>query len=286
MEKNTTGRLIAATATESADIVYGSGFFAPDEYIYAEIGGEKYVFVSVLELARARQEVRPGINVVDSAEVLRKAPTDCKRCLVAAISRVYGVTHWQVPERFPLIYAKKLHAAGVSVEMADGSFFPERAIKRPDEIEKLRAAEAVTQEAQLQVRDFIAESTVNSQGFLEWHGKVLTCEFIRSEVEAEFKRKSYSSVGAIIACGLLQLWEFRGRTPDDPALAMAERILRTLASPEYLAAPRTNGGFLLKHSVGNIPGHSEVDVPLTYADYYFLEALTQYPVPATSLNNN
>ena len=86
-----------------------------------------------------------------------------------------------------------------------------------------------------------------------------------------------ASAGAIIACGLLQLWEFRGRTPDDPALAMAERILRTLASPEYLAEPRTHGGFLLKHSVGSLPGHSEVDVPLTYADYYFLEALSLYP---------
>jgi hypothetical protein len=29
--------------------------------------------------------------------------------------------------------------------------------------------------------------------------------------------------------------------------------------------------------VGNIPGHTEVDVPLTYADYYFLEALTLFP---------
>ena len=57
----------------------------------------------------------------------------------------------------------------------------------------------------------------------------------------------------------------------------AERILRTLASPEYLAEPRTNGGFLLKHSVGHLPNKSEVDVPLTYADYYFLEALTLYP---------
>ena len=86
-----------------------------------------------------------------------------------------------------------------------------------------------------------------------------------------------ASAGAIIACGLLQLWEFRGRTTDDPALAMAERILRTLASPEYLVEPRTHGGFLLKHSVGSLPGHSEVDVPLTYADYYFLEALSLYP---------
>ena len=95
----------------------------------------------------------------------------------------------------------------------------------------------------------------------------------------DFSQTNYrdASAGAILACGLLKMWDLRGRKADDPALAMAERILRTLASPEYLAEPRTNGGFLLKHSVGNIPGHSEVDVPLTYADYYFLEALTLYP---------
>ena len=108
MEKNVQARLIAATTAESADLVYGSGFFAPDEFIYAEIGTKRYVFVSVLEIARARREVRPGIEVVDFADVLKQAPQDCKRCLVAAISKVYGVTRWQVPERFPLIFAEKL----------------------------------------------------------------------------------------------------------------------------------------------------------------------------------
>ena len=86
-----------------------------------------------------------------------------------------------------------------------------------------------------------------------------------------------ASAGAIIACGLLKLRQFRGAVDDGQALSTAERILRTLASPEYLAEPRTNGGFLLKHGVGNIPGRSEVDVPLTYADYYFLEALSLFP---------
>ena len=104
----------------------------------------------------------------------------------------------------------------------------------------------------------------------------------------DFSQNDYkdASAGAIIACGLLKMWQLRDCPADDPALLTAERILRTLASPEYLAEPRTNGGFLLKHSVGNLPGRTEVDVPLTYADYYFLEALTLYPVPATSLNNN
>ena len=96
----------------------------------------------------------------------------------------------------------------------------------------------------------------------------------------DFSQTDYkdASAGALIACGLLKLWGLRGCPNDDPALAMAERILRTLASPEYLAEPRTNGGFLHKHGVGNLPGHSEIDVPLTYADYYFLEALTLFPL--------
>ena len=95
----------------------------------------------------------------------------------------------------------------------------------------------------------------------------------------DFSQTNYrdASAGAILACGLLEMWQLRGCPADDPALLTAGRILRTLASPDYLAEPRTNGGFLLKHSVGNLPGRSEVDVPLTYADYYFLEALTLYP---------
>ena len=87
-----------------------------------------------------------------------------------------------------------------------------------------------------------------------------------------------ASAGAIIASALLDLWRFRGGDSRDPALAAAERILRTLASPEYLAEPGTLGGFLLKHCVGNLPENSEVDVPLTYADYYFLEALSRFPL--------
>ena len=87
-----------------------------------------------------------------------------------------------------------------------------------------------------------------------------------------------ASAGAIIASALLDLWRFRGGDARDPALAAAERILRTLASPEYLAEPGTLGGFLLKHCVGNLPENTEVDVPLTYADYYFLEALSRFPL--------
>lgn len=83
-----------------------------------------------------------------------------------------------------------------------------------------------------------------------------------------------ASAGAIIASAFIEL----SRYTEDSALAKtcyntAEKQIRTLASEEYLAKPGRNGHFLLKHSMGSYPGNSEVDVPLTYADYYFLEAL-------------
>ena len=53
----------------------------------------------------------------------------------------------------------------------------------------------------------------------------------------------------------------------------ADSILASLASPAFRATLGENGNFILMHSVGSIPHHSEVDVPLNYADYYFIEAL-------------
>ena len=53
----------------------------------------------------------------------------------------------------------------------------------------------------------------------------------------------------------------------------ADKIIESLSGPAYLAIVGTNSNFLLMHSVGSIPHGNEIDVPLNYADYYFLEAL-------------
>jgi hypothetical protein len=85
-----------------------------------------------------------------------------------------------------------------------------------------------------------------------------------------------ASAGAIMASALLEL---SGYVDDVTAVRyrqFAEKQLRTLASPEYLAGAGENGNFILKHGVGHLPGNSEVDVPLTYGDYYFIEALLRY----------
>lgn len=82
-----------------------------------------------------------------------------------------------------------------------------------------------------------------------------------------------ASAAAVMASALIELSQY-DPTPEAAGwLALAQKQLRTLSSPEYLAEPGTHGGFILKHSVGNHNKNSEVDVPLTYADYYYVEAL-------------
>ena len=88
--------------------------------------------------------------------------------------------------------------------------------------------------------------------------------------------KRDASAGAIIASALIELSAYVDDASAKKYLDVAETQIRTLSSPEYFAEKGTNGNFILKHSVGSIPGNSEVDVPLTYADYYYIEALIRF----------
>jgi hypothetical protein len=85
--------------------------------------------------------------------------------------------------------------------------------------------------------------------------------------------KRDASAGAVMASALIELSGYVQPELGKKYLGIAEIQVRSLASPAYLAKTGKNGNFILKHSVGSIPGKSEVDVPLTYADYYFIEAL-------------
>lgn len=81
------------------------------------------------------------------------------------------------------------------------------------------------------------------------------------------------SAAAIMASALIELSSYSDRHRSGKYLEMASRQIRTMTSSGYLAPAGTNAGFLLKHGVGNKPGGTEIDVPLTYADYYYVEAL-------------
>lgn len=91
-----------------------------------------------------------------------------------------------------------------------------------------------------------------------------------------------ASAAAVTASALLELSKYSKN--GKMYFNYAKRIIMNLSSDKYLSIVGENNGFVLKHSVGSFPHNSEVDVPLNYADYYYLEALKRYKDLTVSKN--
>ncbi|WP_217631511.1 glycoside hydrolase family 88 protein [Pedobacter hartonius] len=85
-----------------------------------------------------------------------------------------------------------------------------------------------------------------------------------------------ASAAAVMSSALFELSHDAGPKEANLYFKTAEKMLQSLSGAPYQSLPGTNGGFLLQHSVGHLPQKSEVDVPLTYADYYYVEAMKRY----------
>jgi len=93
-----------------------------------------------------------------------------------------------------------------------------------------------------------------------------------------------SSAGAVMASALLELSQYvddnrpieQSKQSSDSYRAFAVKQLLSLASSAYFSEGDEIGHFLLKHGVGHKPVKSEIDTPLDYGDYYFLEALLRF----------
>jgi unsaturated chondroitin disaccharide hydrolase len=79
-----------------------------------------------------------------------------------------------------------------------------------------------------------------------------------------------ASAGAIAASALYELGTY-SKTNGKLYTSTANKIVDNLKA--YRPNIGESKGFLLLHSTGSAPAHSEVDVPIIYADYYYLEAL-------------
>jgi unsaturated chondroitin disaccharide hydrolase len=78
------------------------------------------------------------------------------------------------------------------------------------------------------------------------------------------------SAATVMASALYELYVF---TKNKSYLAYADKIINTLYSEKYILNKEINAPFILDHSTGNWPKQDEIDEPIIYADYYFLEAL-------------
>ena len=83
------------------------------------------------------------------------------------------------------------------------------------------------------------------------------------------------AAAAVVASALFDLSKFSG-TKGDVYKKAAIEMIKSISSKQYTAEVGTNNNFILKHATGSLPHGSEIDKPLVYADYYYLEALLKY----------
>lgn len=79
-----------------------------------------------------------------------------------------------------------------------------------------------------------------------------------------------ASSAAVMASALIELYQF---TKDKSYLEYSNKVINSLSSDKYLLNNSVKVPFLLDHSTGNWPKKDEIDQPINYADYYFLEAI-------------
>src|SRR5262245_30552719 len=141
--------LLYAVSESDADILYPTGFFAPDPFLFVQKGRTRLMVMSDLERDRARNQARVDRVLAWSGVARRVEAAGGRSTAAAVIARVLRdleLRRVEVPRRFPLGLAMELDALGVRLDLVDDPFWPEREVKRPDEVravtQALRAAEA------------------------------------------------------------------------------------------------------------------------------------------------
>ncbi len=187
-----------------ADFLYATGMHVPDPAFWFRKGHRSYLVASALELGRARRQASVT-HVLDEVAWTRKVERAMGRPprreeVYARILLAKKVRALDVPASFPLGTADVLRAAGVEVTPRSAPFFPQRMIKRADEIAAVRAAQAATERA-LEAALVILREARSRGGGLRRGGERVTSETLRSAIELSLAREGLVAQHTIVASG-------------------------------------------------------------------------------------
>jgi Xaa-Pro aminopeptidase len=197
-------RLIYAASETDADLLYASGFFAPDPFVWIQVGKVSHALLSDLELDRARSE-----GAADHVHALRdflekKAPPGLVSVstAIASFLKKQRIAKVIVPGHFPGALACHLEHRGVRVEFAEGTFFPERKTKRAEEIQRLKEAQRLAEVGVARAVEILSASEIKGKGPLRWGGHPLTSERMQGEINAAIALRGGTASHTIVAGGV------------------------------------------------------------------------------------
>jgi len=208
-------KLIIASSETSADMLYATRFRAPDAFVFLQDGDKKFLLLSDLELDRGRREAK--VNRVDSfSEVEKESQAGKKKKptyaqVVAEWLRAHKSRSVIVPADFPLGLYRLLKKEGVRLKPAKSSLFPEREKKSPAEVRAIEAAIQIAEAGMARAMEVLASSVPRKDGGLALAGKILTSEFLRTEIETTIVRAGGEARGDTIVADGDQACDPHGR---------------------------------------------------------------------------
>jgi len=129
--------LLLAASEGDSNMLYAVGFFVPDPFIFFQHKKKKYVVMSDLELDRAKRQatVDKVLSLSDHQRKLRKAgSTPTMIGILELLFRERGIRSLRVPANFSALLADQLRDKGFNLKITPDPFFPEREIKRNQEV--------------------------------------------------------------------------------------------------------------------------------------------------------
>jgi Xaa-Pro aminopeptidase len=200
-------RLIYAASEQCADLLYATGFSAPDAFLWFQIDDETYVVVSTLEYGRAAKTVKPGIVVLTPRQALEQFGGQFEKDMPSTADIIENVTRnrtvkeWGVPSSFPLGMAERLDRRGIRLRV-ETPFFASRKCKMADEIVHVREGVELASKGMLAGLKLLRESIADADGVLVWRDDVLTSEQVRGEIDAAIMRSGGLPQNTIVAGGV------------------------------------------------------------------------------------
>ena len=179
--------LMVADSEHDANMLYATGMFVPDAFIYLRLRGRATIVMSDLEIDRARKQAVHCrvISLSSYQKRLRKAGVKQpgSAYVIRAILREKGVRRVTVPHDFPLGLADELKRLGISAKAQSGGFFPEREQKSPVEVKKISAALVMAEVGMAEGMRVLRASKIGRDGRLIYQGESLTSEKLRSVID-------------------------------------------------------------------------------------------------------
>jgi Xaa-Pro aminopeptidase len=197
--------LLYAASEADADVLYATGFFAPDPFVFIRTTAGRRIYVmSDLEIDRARAQSNAH-RVLSMSHYTALAQKRLRRTpaagdVIAEILKDLRIRRVEVPSGFSCGVADRLRTHGITVSAVEGSLFPERLHKRADEIAHIVRAMRATEAGMQRAIDLLRRATIR-RGWVALDGKRLTAEDIRRAANLEIFARGCVPAHTIVAPG-------------------------------------------------------------------------------------